>query len=49
MILRNPADAVQKISAPDPEMIFLNVDEVKALAETILADPYAVEVRRAFL
>jgi integrase len=49
MILRNPADAVQKISAPEPEMIFLNIDEVKALASATLDDPYGAEVRRAFL
>jgi integrase len=49
MILRNPADVVQKISAPEPEMIFLNIDEVKALANTAIDDPYGAEVRRAFL
>jgi integrase len=49
MILKNPADIVQKISAPEPEMIFLNIDEVKALAETVIDDPYGAEVRRAFL
>jgi integrase len=49
MIMKNPADAVQKISAPEPEMIFLNIDEVKALAETVADDPYGAEVRRAFL
>jgi integrase len=48
MILRNPADIVQKISAPESEMIFLNIDEVKALAETVIDDPYGSEVRRAF-
>jgi site-specific recombinase XerD len=49
MILKNPADAVQRISAPEPEMLFLNIDEVKALVETVIDDPYGAEVRRAFL
>jgi integrase len=49
MILKNPADVVQKISTPEPEMIFLNINEVKALAETIIDNPYGAEVRRAFL
>ena len=49
MILKNPADVVQKISAPEPEMIFLNFDEMKALAKTTLDDPYGAEVRRAFI
>ncbi|MDR0635821.1 MAG: site-specific integrase [Treponema sp.] len=49
MILKNPADVVQKISAPEPEMLFLNVDEVKALAKTVIDEPYGAEVRRAFL
>ena len=49
MILRNPADVVQKISAPEPEMVFLNFDELKALAETVVDDPYGAEIRRAFL
>jgi len=49
MILKNPADVVQKISSPEPEMIFLNIDEVKALARIVIDDPYGAEVRRAFL
>jgi integrase len=49
ILLRNPADVVQKIPAPEPEMIFLNIDEVKALAGTSIDDPYGAEVRRAFL
>jgi site-specific recombinase XerD len=49
MILRNPADAVQKISTPEPEMIFLNINEVKALAGVSIDDSYGAEVRRAFL
>jgi integrase len=49
MILRNPADVVQKILAPEPEMIFLNIDEVKTLAGIVIDDPYGAEVRRAFL
>jgi integrase len=48
-ILRNPADAVRKISTPEPEMIFLNTDELKALARAPVDDPYGAEVRRAFL
>jgi integrase len=49
MILRNPADVVRKISTPTPEMIFLNIDELKALAETHMDGQYGAEVRRAFL
>jgi site-specific recombinase XerD len=49
MILKNPADVVQKITAPEPDMVFLNFDEVKALAGTAIDDPYGAEVRRAFL
>jgi integrase len=49
MILRNPADVVQKISSPEPEMLFLNIDELKALAKTAIDDPYGAEVRRAFI
>jgi integrase len=49
MILKNPADVVQKISTPEPEMIFLNIDEMKALAKTVIDDPYGAEIRRAFL
>jgi integrase len=49
MILRNPADVVQKISSPEPEMLFLNIDELKALAKTAVDDPYGAEVRRAFI
>jgi integrase len=49
IILKNPAQVVQKISEPEPEMIFLNIDEVKALAGIAVDDPYGSEVRRAFL
>jgi hypothetical protein len=30
-------------------MVFLNFDEVKALADTAIDNPYGAEVRRAFL
>jgi integrase len=49
IILKNPANHVQKISAPEPELEFLNFEEVKALAGTKLDDRYGAEVRRAFL
>ncbi|MDR2447624.1 MAG: site-specific integrase [Treponema sp.] len=49
MILRNPADVVQKISTPEPETAFLNIDEVKALAGASIGDSYGAEVGRAFL
>jgi site-specific recombinase XerD len=49
IILKNPADMVRRISAPEPEMLFLNTDEVKALAKTLIDNPYGAEVRRAFL
>jgi site-specific recombinase XerD len=49
MILKNPADVVQKISTPEPEMLFLNRDELKALVGVAIDDPYGSEVRRAFL
>ena len=49
LIAKNPANSVRKITSPEPELEFLNFDEVKALAETVPDDPYGAEVRRAFL
>ena len=49
VITRNPASTVQKITSPEPEMIFLSFDELKTLAAIKLDDKYAAEVRRAFL
>ncbi|MDR1215767.1 MAG: site-specific integrase [Treponema sp.] len=49
IILKSPADVVQRISAPEPEMVFLNIDEMQALAKIVIDEPYAMEVRRAFL
>jgi site-specific recombinase XerD len=49
MILKNPANVVQKIFTPEPEMLFLNADELKNLADIVMDDPYGFEVRRAFL
>jgi len=49
MIIKNPANFVQKIKAPEPEMLFLQFSEVKALAQITFDDPYGAEVRRAFL
>jgi integrase len=49
VIRKNPANLVQKIKAPEPEMLFLQFSEVKALSEVTLDDPYGAEVRRAFL
>jgi len=49
MILKNPANYVQKISAPEPELEFLTYAEVKALAGVKFDDSYGAEVRRAFL
>ena len=49
MILKNPANFVQKIKAPEPELIFLQFDEVKSLANVTIDDQYGAEVRRAFL
>ena len=48
MILKNPANTVKKITSPEPEMIFLNVDELKALAGVSLDNPYSTEIKRAF-
>jgi integrase len=50
LILRNPADAVSHIQKEDIELEFLNFDEVQRLANVHYEDdPYAEEVRRAFL
>jgi hypothetical protein len=50
MILKNPTDVVQKISTPEPEMAFLNIDEAKTLAECLLMIPTAwVRVALFFL
>jgi integrase len=50
LILRNPADAVTHIQEEDIEIEFLNFDEVQKLADVHYDDdPYAEEVRRAFL
>jgi integrase len=49
IIVKNPANSVKKIKAPEPDMIFLHFDEVKALAKVSIDDRYGAEVRRAFL
>lgn len=49
MIIKNPANYVQKISAPEPELEFLSTEEVKTLAGIKIDDSYGAEVRRAFL
>jgi len=49
IIRKNPAIHVQKIKAPEPELLFLQFSEVKALSQVILDDKYGAEVRRAFL
>jgi site-specific recombinase XerD len=49
LIVKNPALNVEAISAPEPEMIFLNIDELKALADVGFDDEYSKEIRRAFL
>jgi integrase len=49
MIMSNPADNVQHIPIPETELIYLNFDELKRLAGVTFDDPYALEVRRAFL
>ncbi|MDR2589334.1 MAG: site-specific integrase [Spirochaetales bacterium] len=50
IILRNPADAVARIQEEEIELEFLNFKEVQKLANVHYDDdPYAEEVRRAFL
>jgi len=49
ILLKNPANYVQKISASEPELEYLNFEEVKSLASIKLDDSYGEEVRRAFL
>jgi len=49
ILLKNPANYVQKISALEPELEYLSFDEVNALASIKLDDSYGQEVRRAFL
>jgi integrase len=36
-------------SSPEPELEFLQVEEVKSLAAITIDDPYGAEIRRAFL
>jgi len=49
MIQKNPAKFAQKITATEPEMVFLSHDELNELAKIKIDDPYGSEVRRAFL
>jgi integrase len=48
MIIRNPADSVPPIKAPETDLIFLNIDELQRLADIGLEGGDA-EIRRAFL
>ena len=48
MIIKNPANTVKKLTAPESEMVFLNVDELKALAGVAFDNSYSAEVKRAF-
>jgi len=49
MILKNPANYVQKISTEEPELEFLSEEEVTTLAGIKIDGDYGAEVRRAFL
>jgi integrase len=49
ILLKNPADGVKGLTEPETDLIFLNIDEVKKLANTPLHGALGEEVRRAFL
>jgi integrase len=49
MILRNPADGVRSIRAPDSNRIYLDAGEIQKMADTPLDNPLGEEIRRAFI
>jgi integrase len=49
VILRDPCVNIPTIKALDIEIIYLNVDELQALAGVKFDTPYGAEIRRAFL
>jgi len=49
LITKNPANIVQKITAPEAELLFLSSEEVQKLATIKLDTVYGAEIRRAFL
>jgi len=48
-ITKNPANIVQKITSPEPELLFLDTKELQELAKIKPEDTYGAEIRRAFL
>jgi site-specific recombinase XerD len=49
IIPRNPAEAVKSIPVPEPDKVYLNIEEIQQLANTPLNGALGAEVRRAFL
>ena len=49
LLQKNPSNFVQRLTAPEPDMVFLSFDELNALAKVKADGRYGSEVRRAFL
>jgi integrase len=49
IILKSPAKNVKRIKAPESDRVWLNADELKALADTPLESRAADVIRRAFI
>jgi integrase len=48
IIVKNPAESVPHITAPEVDLVFLNIDELRWLAATDI-EGRGVEIKRAFL
>jgi integrase len=48
IIVKNPAESVPRITAPETNLVFLNIDELRRLAATDIEDRGS-EIKRAFL
>jgi integrase len=49
ILIKNPAEGVKGLPEPETDLIFLNVDEVKKLANTGLDGELGTEIRKAFI
>jgi integrase len=49
ILIRNPAEAVRGISAPETQKIYFNVEELERLARTPIGGTLGAEVKRGFL